>query len=193
MTNTKTQKVAYIRVSTAEQNTARQQETMKGMDKIFIDKLSGKDTNRPQLKACMDYLRAGDTLYISEYSRLARNAKDLLDINDMLKDKGVRLVSLKEKLDTDTPQGKLFLTFLSGMAEFERALILQRQKEGIALAKKAGKYKGRKKVDKPCNWQELYKAYAHRQITGKQLAEQCKVSRTSIYKWIKEEHHIEQQ
>ena len=180
-------KIGYIRVSTAEQNTARQEEALKNVDKVFIDKLSGKNTNRPQLQACLDYLRAGDTLYITEYSRLARNTLDLLKITNELKDGNIRLISLKENLDTDTPQGKLFLVFLAGMAEFERDIIKQRQREGIAVAKEAGKYKGRKKKQKPDNWESLYNAYMHREMTATQLAEKCNVSRTVLYGWFKEE------
>ena len=180
------QKIGYIRVSTIEQNTARQEQALKDMDKVFIDKLSGKDTNRPQLQACLGYLRLGDTLYVSEYSRLARNTFDLLKIVNELKGKGIRLVSLKENLDTTTPQGKLFLVFLAGMAEFERDLIRQRQKEGIAEAKKAGKYKGRKKKVCPTNFEELYGRYMHREMTKTELAKQCKVSRTVLYEWLKE-------
>lgn len=137
--------IGYARVSTDEQNEARQLAMFekKGVNKYFIDKLSGKNTNRPQLKAMLDYVREGDTVIVSEYSRLARSTQDLLSIIQQLKDKGVQLISDKEKLDTTTPQGKLMLTMFAALAEFERDVILQRQREGIAIAKKQGKYKGR--------------------------------------------------
>lgn len=137
--------IGYARVSTDEQNEARQLAMFekKGVNKYFIDKLSGKNTNRPQLKAMLDYVREGDTVIVSEYSRLARSTQDLLSIIQQLKDKGVQLISDKEKLDTTTPQGKLMLTMFAALAEFERDVILQRQHEGIAIAKKQGKYKGR--------------------------------------------------
>jgi len=185
-------KIGYIRVSTTEQNTARQDEALKDVDRVFIDKLSGRNTNRPQLQACLDYLRDGDTLYITEYSRLARNTLDLLKITDELKGRNIRLISLKENLDTDTPQGKLFLVFLAGMAEFERDIIKQRQREGIAEAKKAGKYKGRKKKERPANFEELYGRYMRREFNKTQLAEKCGVSRTVLYEWLKERQHSQQ-
>lgn len=137
--------IGYARVSTEEQNEARQLKMFedKGVDKYFLDKLSGKDTNRPQLKAMLDYVREGDTVMVSEYSRLARSTSDLLAIVKQLTDKGVQLISDKEHLDTTTPQGKLMLTVFAALAEFERETILQRQREGIAIAKEQGKYKGR--------------------------------------------------
>ena len=181
-------KVGYIRVSTTEQNTARQFTAFEGLelDKVFCEKLSGKDTKRPQLTACLEYLREGDTLYINEYSRLARSTRDLLNIAEDLRSKGVTLVSLKEKLDTSTPQGRFMLTVFTGIAQFERELMLQRQREGIAEAKAQGKYKGRKAKEKPNDWEELYTAYMHRQMTATELAKRCNVSRTVLYRWFDE-------
>lgn len=137
--------IGYARVSTDEQNEARQLAAFDEhkTDRIFFDKCSGKDANRPQLKKMLEYVREGDTVIVTEYSRLARSTSDLLSIVDRLTGKGVQLVSLKEKLDTSTPQGKLMLTMFAGLAEFERAVILERQREGIAIAKAQGKYKGR--------------------------------------------------
>jgi DNA invertase Pin-like site-specific DNA recombinase len=180
------QKIGYIRVSTIEQNTARQDVALKDMDKVFTDKLSGKDTNRPQLKACLEYLRTGDTLFVTEYARLARNTFDLLKIVQDLEAKGVVLVSIKEHLDTSTPQGKLFLTMLAGIATFERDLIKQRQLEGIAEAKKEGKYRGRKKKEKPENFEDLYSRYMRREMNKTELAKACNVSRTVLYEWLNE-------
>ena len=137
--------IGYARVSTSEQNESRQLEVFAEMqvDKYFIDKCSGKDTARPQLKAMRDYVREGDTVIVTEYARLARSVRDLLTIVDELTAKGVQLRSVKEQFDTTTPQGKLMLTIFAGLAEFEREMILQRQREGIEIAKKDGKYKGR--------------------------------------------------
>lgn len=137
--------IGYARVSTAEQNETRQLNVFSDMkvDKIFIDKCSGKDTARPQLKAMREYVREGDTVIVTEYARLARSVRDLLTIIDELTAKGVELRSMKEQFDTTTPQGKLMLTIFAGLAEFEREMILQRQREGISIAKKEGKYKGR--------------------------------------------------
>lgn len=183
------QKVGYIRVSTAEQNTARQETKLESMvDKLFIDKCSGKDRHRPELTACLEYLREGDTLFIDELSRLGRNLKDLIEIIEILNKKGVALKSLKESLDTATPQGKLMFHMLGAIDEFERELLLQRQREGIQEAKKAGKYKGRKQKEKPTNWDELYRQYIYgRQKTATEIAKECGVSRTVLYKWFNEE------
>lgn len=182
------QKVGYIRVSTTEQNIARQIEAFKGMnlDKVFVDKVSGKDRNRPQLKECLEYLRENDTLYVNAYSRLARSTKDFLDIAEELDKRNITLVSLKEHLDTSTPQGRFMLTVFAGVNQFERELMLQRQREGIAEAKKNGKYKGRKKKEKPSNFDELYNKYMHRGMTATELAKECGVSRTVLYQWLKE-------
>lgn len=181
-------KVGYVRVSTIEQHTERQERDLQqaGAERIFLDKLSGKDTNRPALQEMLAFVRAGDTVVVSEFSRLARNTQDLLDIIQTLKDRGVTVISRKENLDTDTPQGKLMLTMLAAMAEFERTLMLQRQREGIAIAKEQGKYKGRQKAVKPEQWQEWREQYQTRQITATKLAELCGVSRPVVYKWLKE-------
>lgn len=140
--------IGYARVSTVEQNIERQLVALEsyGADKIYIDKLSGKDTNRPQLQKMLEYLREGDTLVISEYSRLARSTQDLLQLVKQLTDKGVKVVSIKENFDTSTPQGEFILTMFAGLAELERKLTLQRQAEGIAIAKAQGKYKGRQPI-----------------------------------------------
>lgn len=182
-------KVGYVRVSTVEQSDERQKRDLKeaGAARLFIDKLSGKDTNRPALQEMLDFVRTGDSVIVSEYSRLARSTRDLLDIIQTLHDKGVAVMSRKESLDTSTPQGKMMLTVIAGMAEFERTLMLQRQKEGIAIAKEQGKYKGRQKAKKPEQWQEWREQYQTRQITATKLADMCGVSRPIIYRWLKEQ------
>ena len=136
-------KVGYIRVSTADQNPARQQEALRqnGVERVFEEKISGKDLNRPKLKELLDFVREGDTVIVESYSRLARSTKDLLFIIDKLQEKKVSFVSLKENIDTTTPQGKLMLTIFAGLFQFERECTLQRQAEGIAIAKAEGKYK----------------------------------------------------
>lgn len=147
--------IGYARVSTEEQNEARQLASFRSFSepiaRTFIDKCSGKNMNRPQLTAMLDYVREGDVVVVSDFSRLARSTKDMLQIVQELTDKGVGLISLKEHLDTDTPQGKFMLTVFAALAELERATILQRQREGIEIAKAEGKYKGRKPipVDEP--------------------------------------------
>ncbi|MBQ3427996.1 MAG: recombinase family protein [Clostridia bacterium] len=139
-------KIGYVRVSTTEQNTIRQELIMKelGVDEIYIDRMSGKNANRPQLKAMLEYVRRGDTVIVAEISRFARNTKDLLELIEALNCKGVEFVSKKEAIDTTTPTGKFMLTVFGAVAELEREYILQRQREGIAAAKSSGKYKGRK-------------------------------------------------
>lgn len=141
--------VMYIRCSTEEQNEARQIESAKelGIEKLFIDKASGKNADRKALKEMMNYVREGDTVYCSDISRIARNTKDLLNIVEELNNKGVFFISLKEKLDTSTPSGKFMLTIFGAMAELERENILARQREGIEIAKREGKYKGRKRIE----------------------------------------------
>lgn len=141
--------VGYIRVSTEEQNTARQEVVMHdlGIEKLFIDKMSGKSKERPQLKAMMEFVREGDTVTVESISRFARNTKDLLELTEQLKDKGVAFVSKKEAIDTDTPTGQFMLTVFGAMAQLERDYILDRQRGGIAVAKAQGKYKGRKPIE----------------------------------------------
>lgn len=182
-------RVGYIRVSTVEQHEDRQVKDLTEnaeVSKVFIDKLSGKDTNRPQLNAMIDYVREGDTVVVSEYSRLARSTRDLIDIIETLQNKGVTVISMKEKLDTSTPQGEFMLTVFAGIATLERKLMLQRQREGIAIAKANGKYKGRQLKQKPEEWENLKAMYMSRQITVSDIAKRCDVSRPIVYKWLKE-------
>lgn len=182
-------RVGYIRVSTVEQHEDRQVKDLTEnakVSKVFIDKLSGKDTNRPQLNAMIDYVREGDTVVVSEYSRLARSTRDLIDIIETLQHKGVTVISMKEKLDTSTPQGEFMLTVFAGIATLERKLMLQRQREGIAIAKANGKYKGRQSKQKPDDWESLKAMYMSRQITVSEIAKRCDVSRPIVYKWLKE-------
>ena len=182
-------RVGYIRVSTVEQHEDRQVKDLTEnaeVSKVFIDKLSGKDTNRPQLNVMIDYVREGDTVVVSEYSRLARSTRDLIDIIETLQNKGVTVISMKEKLDTSTPQGEFMLTVFAGIATLERKLMLQRQREGIAIAKANGKYKGRQSKQKPDDWESLKAMYMSRQITVSDIAKRCDVSRPVVYKWLKE-------
>lgn len=181
--------IAYVRVSTVEQHEDRQCEGLKkhGIDKWFIEKVSGKNTDRPQLKAMLDYVREGDTVYVHDFSRLARSTKDLLDLVETLNSKGVALVSNKENLDSRTPTGKLMLTMIGAINEFERTNLLERQREGIAIAKEKGVYKGRKPVDVSRDvFMELYEQYLNRKLTKSQMAKELNVSRPTLDKLIKE-------
>lgn len=181
-------KVAYIRISTVEQNTARQYEMMKEkeIEKYFEDKCSGKNTNRRALNELMEFIREGDTVYIESFSRLARSTKDLLDLVEYFTNKKVNLISLKENLDSTTATGKLMLTMIGAIATFERECMLERQAEGIAIAKQSGKYKGRKKINFPSNWVEIYNQYKYREITGTKAMEMLNLKRNTFYGLIKE-------
>lgn len=183
--------VAYVRVSSVDQNEARQKEALQpyNIDKWFIEKASGKDTNRPKLQEMLEYIREDDIVYVEEFSRLGRSTADLLTIVKYIEDTGAKFISLKEKFDTQTPAGKLQMTMMAAIAEFERAMILERQREGIAIAKKAGKYKGRKAISIP-NIDEYYQKYMTRQGTKTSIAAELGISRTTLDKLFKE--HITQ-
>lgn len=179
--------IAYVRVSTVDQNEGRQLEGLKkyNIEKWFTEKVSAKDTNRPQFKFMLDFAREGDTIFVWDFSRLARSTKDLLDIVEQLQEKGIHLKSIKENLDTSTPTGKLMLTMIGAINEFERANLLERQKEGIALAKQQGKFKGRKPINFPDNWKEIYDKWKSRELTGAAAMDQLKLKRNTFYKLIK--------
>jgi len=142
-------RVGYVRCSTIEQNEARQLKMMQeqNAEKLFIDKASGKNTDRTAFKEMMNFVRADDIVIVESISRIARNTRDLLAIVSDLTEKGVEFVSLKESIDTTTPQGRFMLTVFGALAELERENILERQREGIEIAKSEGKYKGRKPLE----------------------------------------------
>lgn len=175
-------RVGYIRVSTIDQNTIRQLDGIQ-LDKKFTDKASGKDTNRPQLQAVMEYLRDGDVLVVHSMDRLARNIGDLLRIVETLNGRGVVVEFVKESLTfsgDDSPMSKLMLTIMGGVAEFERMMSRERQMEGIAKAKEAGKYTGRKSTFKAAQIQ----AIRERALAGEHkaaLAREFGVTRQTIY------------
>lgn len=177
--------VGYIRVSSVDQNTSRQlSET--ALDKVFEDKASGKDTQRPQLTACLEYLREGDTLHIHSMDRLARNLDDLRKLVKGLIARGVAVRFEKESLTftgESSPMANLLLSMLGAVAEFERALILERQREGIAVAKAAGAYKGRK----PSLTQDKIEELKRRALAGEKktvLAKEFGVSRETVYSYL---------
>ncbi|AEV25179.1 site-specific recombinase, DNA invertase Pin [Azospira oryzae PS] len=179
------QAVGYIRVSTEDQNTARQLEGVE-LTKTFTDRLSGKDTNRPALKECLAYLREGDTLHIHSLDRLARNLDDLRGIIKGLTGRGVAVRAHKEGLlftGDDSPMANLLLSMLGAVAEFERSIIKERQREGIAIAKQKGVYKGRKASLSEEQVVEL-KALAASGEKKAALAKRYRVSRASIYNYL---------
>lgn len=180
--------IAYVRVSTVDQNEDRQIKTLESynIDKWYIEKVSAKDTKRPKLQEMLDFAREGDTIYIDDFSRLARSTSDLLKIVEKLQSKKIELMSHKEKIDTSTATGKLMLTMISAINEFERLNMLERQREGIALAKCEGKYKGRKPINRPKEWEEVYLKLKQNKIKSKEAMEYLNIKRTTFYKMLKE-------
>ena len=180
--------IGYVRVSTVEQNEARQLESLKGydIDRWYTEKVSGKDLNRPELQKMLDFAREGDTIYIHDFSRISRSVKDLLSLIDLLEAKKVHLVSVKENLDTSTPAGRLMLTMIGAINEFERANLLERQAEGIAIAKAKGKYKGRKAIEINEAFIEGYNKYLARKLSKSALAKELGISRPTLDKLINE-------
>lgn len=175
--------IGYVRVSTAEQNSARQEVLMQqlGAQRMYIDRASGKNTDRPQLQKMLSFVRQGDTVVVESISRFARNTRDLLELIEQLNAKEVGFISKKEAIDTGTPTGKFMLTVFAAVAELEREYILQRQKEGIALAKQAGKYKGRKPIDRTA-LQPVLDEYRKGQLTAAQAMRKMGVSKSTFYR-----------
>lgn len=178
-------KVGYIRVSTVEQNTARQDEMLKAekCDKIFKEKKSGKDMNRPELKKMLEYVKEGDTVVVCELSRLGRSMVDLANIAEQLRSKGVMLKSLKESIDFDNPSGVLMYNMLSAFAQFERDIIKERQREGIKAALESGKRWGpEKKYGKDDRAMcELFGRYERGEIDNYQAIKEFGSSRQTFY------------
>jgi DNA invertase Pin-like site-specific DNA recombinase len=181
-------KVGYVRVSTIDQNPARQEELMKALcvEKVFSEKVSGKNTDRPQFKEMISFLREGDTLYVESFSRLSRSTKDLLQTVSTLTEKGVNLVSDKEKVDTTTPQGRFMLTVFAALSELERENILERQREGIEIAKAEGKYKGRKPIPVTKQFLTLANAWADGKLALKDAIGQSGMSESTFFRKCKQ-------
>jgi DNA invertase Pin-like site-specific DNA recombinase len=180
--------IAYVRVSTQEQNSGRQLEALKQYDvgKTFEEKISGKDTNRPQLKAMLEFAREDDCIYIESISRLARNTLDFLNIVEQLTAKGIKLISLKESIDTSTPQGKFMLSVFAALSQLERDTIKQRQREGIDLALKEGRQYGRPKIAIDSTFIEAYQAWKAKSITAVQAMRQARMTRCTFYNRVAE-------
>ena len=181
-------KIGYIRISTTDQNTARQEVLMKelGVEQVYIDRLSGKNTDRPELKRMMSFVRQGDTVIIESISRFARNTKDLLELVEQLTAKQVEFVSKKEAIDTSTPTGKFMLTVFGAVAELERENILQRQREGIAIAKANGIYKGRKPVEHP-QFEAVVSMWRQGRITATEAMKRLNMKPSTFYRKVKED------
>ena len=184
--------LAYVRVSTAEQNEERQLEALKqyNIDKTYVEKVSAKDTNRPRFQEMLDYAREGDTIYVTDFSRLSRSVRDLLGTIEYLQKKGVKVISLKEHLDSSSPQGRLMIAMIGAINEFERDILLERQREGIEIAKRKGKYKGRKRIEKPSDWDKIIADYMTRKITAKKAMEQLGLKTSTFYKFLREDRRL---
>lgn len=176
--------IAYVRVSSIDQNEARQIESLEkyGIERWYTEKISGKDANRPKLQEMLEYVRDGDTIHIHDLSRLARSTADLLVIVDLLTQKGVHLVSNKENIDSSTPTGKLMLTMIGAINEFERTNILERTREGIAIAKREGVYKGRKPIEIPDGWDDAIKSWQSGKITAREAMDRLGLKPNTFYR-----------
>ena len=181
-------KVGYVRVSSIDQNPARQESLLKemGAEQIFMDKCSGKNMDRPQFKEMMQFIRNGDELIVESFSRLSRDVKDLLRTVETLEQKGVKLISKKENIDTSTPQGRLMLGMFASLSQFEREMILERQREGIAIAKAEGKYKGRKPIEVGDMFFHVTKMWQSGQISLKEAMQRTGLSRTTFFRKCKQ-------
>lgn len=179
--------IGYVRVSTEGQNTIRQEVLMKDLDveRVFIDKCSGKDTNRPKLQEMISFMREGDTVIVESISRFARNTKDLLELIEMLTSKGVMFVSKKEAIDTSTPTGKFMLTVFGAVAELERDYIKQRQREGINCAKAEGRQLGRPSIEYPEQWNEIYTEWKKGKVKAVEAMAQLSLTKPTFYRLAK--------
>lgn len=179
--------IAYVRVSSSDQNTGRQREILadKGIERWYEEKISGKDTNRPKLQEMLDYVRDGDVLYIESISRLARNTRDFLNILEQLERKGVKLVSAKENIDTSTPTGRFMVNVFASLAELERGMIRQRQQEGIALARHEGRPYGRPGVTLSKTFAANYQLWKAGTIKATEFMATEGLKKSSFYKLVK--------
>lgn len=181
-------KIGYARVSTLEQNLDRQLDNLKaaGCERIFQEKMTGTKTHRAELDRMLDTLRAGDTLVVDSFSRLSRSTKDLLEMVDRLTELGVNLISLKEQLDTTTATGKLMLTMLSALSQFERDIIAERTVDGLKAARARGRKGGRPRVGSDATKKTAYALYEANTMTNSEIAQQVGVSVATLNRWLAE-------
>lgn len=179
-------KIAYVRVSSEGQNLDRQEDmVVSDVDKLFREKLSGKDKNRPELMRMLEYVREGDVVVVESLSRLGRSTRDLLSIVDDLRAKKVGLISLKENIDTETPQGRFMMQVFAALAELEREAIKERQKEGIEAAKRRGKHLGRPRRRKPANWDAVYCEWKSGRIAAVEARRKMGLPHATFYNMVK--------
>ena len=174
----------YARVSKNDQNLDRQLDQLKqaGCNRIYQEKMTGTKKERPELTRMMNYVRRGDTVIVESISRFARNTRDLLDLVERLTEKQVEFVSRKEAIDTTTPTGKFMLTVFAAIAELEREYILQRQREGIAIAKAEGKYTGCKPIPLPDNFERVVARWRAGEITATEAMRQTGMKPNTFYR-----------
>jgi len=182
-------KVMYQRVSSTDQNLARQEQwaSRYEVERVFADKCSGKSADRPELRKMLEFVRDGDVVIVESIDRLARCVKDLLEIVEKLKNKNVQFISIKENIDTNTPTGKFCLTLFGSLAELERDTIRERQKEGIALAKQRGVYKGRApmKIDIE-KFKSMCNEWKNGGRTAASIQREFNITGTTFYRWAKQ-------
>ena len=178
--------VGYARVSTEEQNLDMQLDNLKdrGCERIYQEKITGIRADRPELNRMFEVLRSGDTLVIDSFSRLSRSTKDLLDIVERLSGMGVNMVSLKEQLDTTTATGKLMLTMLSALSQFERDIIAERTRDGLKAARARGRMGGRPRKGDEKTKAKALKLYAANTMTNGEIAKVSGVSTATFNRWI---------
>ena len=184
-------KIGYVRASTTDQNTARQEVLMEslGVDQVYIDRMSGKNTDRPELRRMMTFVREGDTVIVESISRFARNTRDLLDLVEWLTAKGVEFVSKKEAIDTTTPSGKFMLTIFEAVAELEREYILQRQREGIAIARERRIYKGRRPIERP-EFRQVVALWRKGNITAVEAMKRLDLKSSTFYRKVRQMEEV---
>ena len=157
-----------------------------GVDQVFIDRMSGKNTERPELRRMMNFVREGDTVIVESISRFARNTRDLLELVEQLTQKNVEFVSKKEAIDTSTPTGKFMLTVFGAVAELEREYILQRQREGIAIAKENGVYTGRKPIEHP-QFEEITMLWHQGNISAVEAMRRLDMKPSTFYRKVRQQ------
>jgi DNA invertase Pin-like site-specific DNA recombinase len=179
-------KIGYARVSTHDQNPDSQRDALEaaGCEKVFTDKVTGKLARRPQWDACLGYLREGDALVITRLSRAARSLRNLLDVADQLRERGIDLVVLKQQIDTTTPSGRLVFHIMAAIDEFQRELIVEGTHEGLAAARARGRKGGRKAKLSPDQVRLAREMYDKRDRTVQQIADALGVSRVTVYRHL---------
>lgn len=187
-------RVGYVRVSTEEQKTIRQEVIMRelGVDKVYKEKVSGKSQiGREELEKMLQFVREGDVVVVESISRIARNTKDLLEIVERLREKGVNFTSRKEQIDTNTPAGQFMLTVFGAMAQLEREYILDRQREGIEIARQNGKYKGRKPiaVDRE-KFEEVYRRWKAGEVKGVEAMRELDLKPSTFYRRVRDYENL---